>query len=41
MPYLLDIRKAKVGHLSHVTNIIGLSNISNTIDIYKDRALQK
>jgi hypothetical protein len=40
MPYLLDIRKAKVRHLSYVIDIIGLSNISNAIDIYKDRTLQ-
>jgi hypothetical protein len=39
MLYLLDVRKAKVGHLSYVIDIIGLSNISNTIDIYKDKIL--
>jgi GTP cyclohydrolase I len=39
MPYSLDIRKAKVGYLGYVIDIIGLSNISNAIDIYKDRTL--
>jgi hypothetical protein len=39
MPYLLDIRKAKVEHLGYVIDIISLSNISNAIDIYKDRIL--
>jgi hypothetical protein len=39
MPYLLDIRKAKVEYLGYVIDIIGLGNISNTIDIYKDRIL--
>jgi hypothetical protein len=37
MPYSLDVREAKVRHLGYVINIIGLSNISNTIDIYKDK----
>jgi hypothetical protein len=37
MPYLLDIHKAKVGYLDYVIDIIGLSNISNTKGIYKDK----
>jgi hypothetical protein len=36
-PHSLDVREAKVGHLGHVIDIIGLSNISNATDIYKDK----